>query len=162
MIHARVVCRAITLCLILLSAGCVSFGTKFQPVELTDQSKAQVIFYRPADFCNLTDPLYFLANGEDVVVLGNGAYSSVLAEPGLYIIEVKNMLTRYTQFDQGREVFEFEAGKTYYIKYHRICKLFSPAINFVDAVEKDMAHAELSKMGYAKPIVELLSNPKKY
>ncbi|ATX79108.1 Protein of unknown function (DUF2846) [Mariprofundus aestuarium] len=158
----RSISRAITIGLILLSAGCVSLGAKFQPVELTDQSKALVVIYRPADLCNLTDPLYFLANGEDVVILGNGAYSSVLAKPGLYIIEVKNMLTRYTQFDQGKEIFEFEAGQTYYIKYHRICKLFAADINFVDAIEKEVAHKELGKMGYAKPIIKSLSNPKSY
>ena len=158
----RSISRAITICLILLSAGCVSLGAKFQPVELTDQSKALVVFYRPADFCNLTDPLYFLANSESAIVLGNGAYSYVLAEPGLYIIEVKNMLTRHTKFNQGKEVFEFEAGNTYYIKYHRICKLFTQNMNFVDAVEMDIAHQELSKMGYAKPIIKMLSNPKKY
>ena len=154
--------RAIIICLILMSAGCVSFGAKFQPVELTDQSKALVVFYRPADFCNLTDPLYFQANSKEIVVLDNNAYSSVLAEPGLYIIEIKNMLTRYTKYNQGKEVFEFEAGNTYYIKYHRICKLFTQNMNFVDAVEMDTAHEELSKMGYAKPIIEILSNPKRY
>ncbi|ATX82455.1 Protein of unknown function (DUF2846) [Mariprofundus ferrinatatus] len=159
---SRLISRAVIIGLILFTAGCISLGEKFKPVALSDQSKALVILYRPADLCNLTDPLYFLANGEDVATLGNNAYTHVQATPGMYVIEIKNMLTRYTQFDQGREIFEFEAGNTYYIKYHRICKLFAPDTNFVDAIDQDIALKELSKMGYSKPIIELLTNPKQY
>ncbi|NWF39637.1 DUF2846 domain-containing protein [Mariprofundus sp. NF] len=148
--------------LILLTASCVSLGSKFQPVEITDQSKAVVIFYRPADLCNITDPFYISANKKTVAALGNDAYTSLTADPGNYTVTITNIVTRFTNYNQGSEQFDFEAGKIYYIKYHRICKLFAPDINFVDAIEEKIAHKELLKMGYTKPMLESLSNPNRY
>jgi len=157
---ARLIKTVVALCLVLLSAGCISLGAKFQPVELTDRSKALVIVYRPADMCNLTDPFYFLANKKEFASLGNNAYTSVLAMPGTYTIEVRNILTRLMEhMHQGSEIFKLEAGRIYYIKYHRICKIFAPDTNYIEEIEEQKAFSELSKMGYTKPTVEQLSNP---
>jgi len=162
--HAvRLISAMIALCFVLLCSGCISLGAKFQPVELTDRSKALVIIYRPADMCNLTDPFYFLANKKEFASLGNNAYTSVLAMPGTYTIEVRNILTRLMQhMHQGSETFELEAGRTYYIKYHRICKIFAPDTNFVEEIEAQKAFEELSRMGYTKPMTEILANPVNY
>jgi len=154
--------KAVAIMVILITAGCVSLGSKFQPVAISDQSKAVVIFYRPADLCNITDPFYISANKKTVAALGNDAYTSITAEPGNYTITITNVVTRFTNYHQGRETFAFEAGKIYYIKYHRICKLFAPDINFVDAIEEKVAHKELVKMGYTKPMIESLLNPSRY
>jgi len=162
MIRVDLMRKPLAILLILLSAGCVSLGSKFKPVEISDQSKAMVIFYRPGDLCNITDPFYVSANEIDIVALGNDAYTAITAEPGSYSIAIKNVVTRFTKYNQGKEQFDFEAGKIYYIKYHRICKLFAPDINFVDQIQETIAHKELSKMGYTKPIIDTLSNPDRY
>lgn len=154
--------KAVATILVLVSAGCISLGSKFQPVEISDKNKALVIFYRPADLCNITDPFYISANKKNVAALGNDAYTSITAEPGNYTITITNIVTRFTNYHQGNEQFDFEAGKIYYIKYHRICKLFAPDINFVDEIEEKVAHKELVEMGYTKPMVDNLSNPNRY
>jgi len=162
MIRIDLMRKPLAILLILLSAGCISLGAKFQPVKITDQSKAMVIFYRPGDLCNITDPFYVSANEVDVAALGNDAYTSVTAKPGSYSIAIKNIVTRFTKYNQGKAQFDFKAGKIYYIKYHRICKLFGPDINFVDQIEEAVAYEELLKMGYTKPIIDSLSNPNRY
>ncbi|MGZ8957951.1 MAG: DUF2846 domain-containing protein [Methylosarcina sp.] len=93
-------------------SGCANTGAKFNPdnIEKAPTDKTLVYFYRPSALQANMVSFEIIANKINIGKLDNGAYLKRILLPNRYKIHSDTMaIDRISTFD-------FEAGKTYFVK----------------------------------------------
>lgn len=135
---------AIVLMSLLTLAGCAAHGgAKFNASELEGISDkyATVFFYRKVDLFNIRGrPVPVVANKVEIGRLLLGEYMKVLMVPGDYKI---HSVTRGDTIDNVSD-FNFEAGKSYFVRYRYVTAHIVQFTRFVP-VPKEEALPEIMK-----------------
>ena len=121
-VKAIVLLRVSTWLVLLLVAGCVTVGSKFKDVALTDSHNAIVLIYRPSPPKDIFfSQMYEYTHAPDIyhqdsklTGLNINAYTYAEIEPGLTSFSARDKLT-------GMKMVELEVdarpGQYYYLRY---------------------------------------------
>jgi hypothetical protein len=102
--------------------GCASTTPKYEISQDWDQAKlASVTIYRTNVFFHSGNPEkpFFYIDGMEVGKLGTGMAVTTKVTPGKHVISVHESLLFTPTYENGRIEYEFEAGKTYYVRYSK-------------------------------------------
>ncbi len=106
---------------IALAAGCAT-GPKYEVSQEWDQATlASVTIYRTKTFYHSANPErpFFYIDGLLVGKLGTGQDITTKVVAGKHIITVRESLLFMPAYENGRVEGEFEAGKSYYLRYSK-------------------------------------------
>lgn len=123
-------------------AGCANTGAKFNSANLerSHTNQALVYFYRPSGFIGGGGSFPIVANDTDMGSLDNGAYFKRTISPGAYKIHSDTgLIDRISDFN-------FEGGKTYFIKAYVDAGVWISSIRFI-SVYQEKALREMSETG---------------
>ena len=126
--------------LIFTISGCAKVGVKFNESELINNSpqSAIVYFYRPYAFIGRMYSWPIIANGVEIASIDNDAYVKKNLKPDTYKLHSKSSaIDRISTFD-------FEAGKTYFVKCLLDEGVWVNSIRFV-SLDKNDALLEIEK-----------------
>ncbi|MFO1324884.1 MAG: DUF2846 domain-containing protein [Burkholderiales bacterium] len=104
----------------LLFLGCASSGKPFSPVSQAEKGKALVYVYHPADYsCRRpSDPNFLYINEKRIFMFPCDTYTVLALNPGSYRFSIqKNVFYLPAYEKRGAQVFAFEPGNTYFVKY---------------------------------------------
>lgn len=126
--------------------GCMAIGKDFSYVQDVPQDKALVYVYHPwsSEF-SMNDATFLYVNHVSQLLMRRAGYTYFLAEPGEHLFYRRLSSMYVPTVRKGDTVFNFEAGKTYYIRYSEI-------------EDKDdvRAHSlDVSTAAVTKPVFEL-------
>ena len=105
-----------------LMTGCASATKKYEISQEWDQAKlAPVAIYRTKTMFHSGNPErpFFYIDGMEVGQLGTGMDVTTKVTAGRHVITVRDSILFMPGRESGRIEYEFEAGKTYYLRYSK-------------------------------------------
>ena len=132
--------KIIFLLAVFILSGCANRGARFNPTNIEGAPKdmALVYFYRPSAFQGSAVSFDIIANSKKIGELDNGAYLKRLMKPDTYKIHSDSMAI------DRISTFEFEAGKTYFVRSFIEMGMWVSSIRF-SLLHKDDAILEMAK-----------------
>jgi hypothetical protein len=114
-------CKLLLIFAIALATGCASTTKYKMPEESAGSELASVTIYRTRTFFYKRNPEkpFFYIDGLQIGKLRTGMAVTTKVTAGKHVIAVREPFLFMPSYVSGRIEYEFEAGKSYYLRYSR-------------------------------------------